>query len=126
MTSFSMPFQISVNAWIKACFGEKAATDKNERNHRFLEEALELVQAADCTQDEARQIVDYVYARPVGEVKQEVGGVMVTLAGLCSAQGVDMMECGQTELGRVWTKIVKIRAKQAAKPEFSPLPGVAQ
>jgi len=29
---------------------------------------------------------------------------------------------GETELARVWTKVEKIRAKQAAKPKHSPLP----
>jgi hypothetical protein len=47
---------------------------------------------------------------------------MVTLAALCLAQGIDMHECGETELARVWTKVENIRAKQAAKPKNSPLP----
>jgi hypothetical protein len=99
------------------------AGDKEERSHRFLEEALELVQACGCTADEAHQLVDYVYGRPVGEKHQEVGGVMVTLAALCLAQALDMHEAGETELKRVWTKVEAIRAKQAAKPKVGPLPG---
>ena len=39
--------------------------------HRFLEEALELVQACGATASEAHQLVDYVYGRPVGEPAQE-------------------------------------------------------
>jgi len=105
-----------------ACFGEKIAGDTDERNHRFLEEALELVQACSCTAHEAHQLVDYVYGRPVGEKGQEVGGVMVTLAALCLAQGLDMHTAGETELARIWTKVEAIRAKQAAKPKYSPLP----
>lgn len=104
------------------CFGAKIADDTDERNHRFIEEALELVQACGATASECHQLVDYVYGRPVGEKHQEVGGVMVTLAALCLARRLDMHHCGELELGRIWKKIEQIRAKQAAKPKHSPLP----
>jgi NTP pyrophosphatase (non-canonical NTP hydrolase) len=115
-------FQHRVFPWLMACFGAEISADKAERNHRFLEEALELVQASGCTKSEAHQLVDYVYGRPKGEINQEVGGVMVTLAAHCLAHGEDMHEAGETELARIWTKVEKIRAKQAAKPKHSPLP----
>lgn len=117
-----MTFQDRVMPWLQACFGQEIANDKTERNHRFLEESLELVQATGCTQSEAHQLVDYVFGRPVGEPVQEVGGVMVTLAALCLAQKMDMYDAGETELKRIWTKVEQIRAKQAAKPRHSPLP----
>lgn len=106
-----------------ACFGEMIADDREERNHRFLEEALELVQACGCTASEAHQLVDYVFDREIGEQRQEVGGVMVTLAALCLANALDMHDAGEVELARIWTKVEAIRAKQAAKPKHSPLPG---
>lgn len=115
-------FQERVKPWMLACFGEEISHDVTERNHRFLEEAIELVQATGCTESEAHQLVDYVFARPVGEPAQEVGGVMVTLAALCLAQKMDMHAAGDTELERIWANIEKIRAKQAAKPRHSPLP----
>lgn len=117
-----MTFQNRVKPWMLACFGEEIACDTVERNHRFLEEALELVQATGCTQNEAHQLVDYVFGRPTGEPAQEVGGVMVTLAALCLAQKMDMHDAGEVELARIWTKVEQIRAKQAAKPKHSPLP----
>ena len=117
-----MNFQMRVQEWMQDCFGAAISKDRTERNHRFLEEALELVQAGGCTQSEAHQLVDYVFNRPVGELNQEVGGVMVTLAALCSAHDTDMADAGETELARVWTKVEAIRAKQAAKPKHSPLP----
>ncbi len=119
-------FQSRVLPWMHACFGEAISRDTVERNHRFLEESIELVQACGCTQGEAHQLVDYVFGRPTGEPLQEVGGVMVTLAALCLAQGMDMHEAGETELARIWTKVEQIRAKQAAKPKHSPLPSAAQ
>ena len=115
-------YQSRVRKWLIACFGEKIASDPVERNHRFLEEALELVQACGCSREEARSLVEYVYNRPTGEKHQETGGVMVTLAALCLAQDMDMTEEGEIELERVWTKVEQIRAKQAAKPKHSALP----
>jgi len=96
--------------------------DRTERNHRFLEEALELVQAIGCTQSEAHQLVDYVFSRPKGEPSQELGGVLVTLNALATAFPMPVDYCGEKELTRVWGKIDKIRAKQATKPKHSPLP----
>lgn len=115
-------FQRRVAAWMVACFGEEISADRVERNHRFLEEAMELVQALGCTREEAIQLVDYVFARPIGEPSQEVGGVEVTLAALCNAAGLDKADAAETELSRIWGAIEKIRAKQAAKPKHSPLP----
>jgi hypothetical protein len=115
-------FQQRVRPWMLACFGEEIAGDRDERNHRFLEEALELVQSTGCTAYEAHQLVDYVYGREVGEPSQEVGGVMVTLAALCLANSLDMHANGETELARIWTKVEAIRVKQAAKPKHLPLP----
>ncbi|WP_233101502.1 hypothetical protein [Variovorax sp. IB41] len=115
-------FQARVQPWLLACFGATIAGDREERNHRFLEEAVELVQACGCTRSEAHQLLDYVFDRPVGEVAQEVGGVMVTLAALCLAQGHDMHPAGEVELARIWTKVEQIGTKQATKPKHSPLP----
>ncbi|WP_230382658.1 hypothetical protein [Pseudomonas putida] len=122
--SAPVSFQARVQPWLMQCFGEMIAGDREERNHRFLEEALELVQALGATAAEAHQLVDYVFGRAVGEPGQEVGGVMVTLAALCLANGLDMHQLAETELTRIWTKVDAIRAKQASKPQFGPLPGV--
>lgn len=115
-------FQRRVLPWMIQCFGPAITADRIERNHRFFEEATECVQANGMTRSEAHQLVDYTFDRPVGELRQEVGGVMVTLAALCIASDVDMHEAGTVELARVWQKIEQIRAKQAAKPKHSPLP----
>lgn len=117
-------FQDEVRRWVNVCFGSEISDHKIERSHRFLEEALELSQAAGCSAEEAHALVDYVFGRPTGELSQEVGGVMVTLAALCGAFGVSMTASGETEIARCWTKVEKIRAKNACKPRNSPLPGV--
>jgi hypothetical protein len=118
----TVSFQARVSMWTERCFGEEISKDKVERNHRFLEEALELVQSLGCTKSEANQLVDYVFGRPSGEPIQELGGVMVTLAALATASNLKIIECGEIELSRVFDKIEEIRAKQAAKPKHSPLP----
>jgi NTP pyrophosphatase (non-canonical NTP hydrolase) len=115
-------FQQRVQPWMMECFGPEIAADKLERNDRFIEEALELVQASGYPKERALALVDYVFDRDQGEINQEVGGVMVTLAAHCLAHGVDMHEAGETELARIWTKAEQIRAKHAAKPTGSALP----
>ncbi|MGU9981545.1 hypothetical protein ACJ4V0_16030 [Phreatobacter sp. HK31-P] len=118
-------FQKRVGRWMNQCFGREVPRDRRERAHRFLEEALELAQVAGCTAHEASQLIAYVYSRPKGEKEQEVGGVMVTLAALCTALNVDQSKSAETELNRVWTKVAAIREKHASKPKLSPLPGVS-
>lgn len=120
---FDDPFQDRVHKWMQATFDAETVANKSERNHRFLEESLELVQSLGCTQSEAHMLVDYVFGRPVGECEQETGGVMVTLAALANASNIRVNRAAENELARCWTKIEQIRAKQAAKPKHSPLPG---
>ena len=119
--STPVPFQERVRLWVTEAFGIKLANDTDQRTQRFLEEALELAQSAGLSEYNARQLVRYVYSRPVGELPQEVGGTMVTLAAFCSAYSVSMDACGDTELSRCWDKIPVIRAKQLTKPTLSNL-----
>ncbi|MBU3077827.1 hypothetical protein [Sphingomonas quercus] len=115
-------YQARVEEWLDACFPPAVRSNRGERNHRFLEEALELAQANGCSREDALALVDYVFRRPQGDPAQEVGGVMVTLASLCSAIGLNMDETGDVELARNWDRIVAIREKQRSKPHGSPLP----
>lgn len=122
-------FQERVGRWITTCFTPEIANDMTERCDRALEERLELVQAGYAKSGEdfanrAHSLVDYVANRPVGELPQEVGGDMVTLAALCNAFGIDMVTAAEAELARIIKPeiIDKIRAKQAAKPTGSALP----
>lgn len=121
-TGFATTYQQRVEEWLQACLPEAARRDQLERTFRFLEEALELAQANGCSQEDAHKLVDYVYGRPHGRPDEEVGGVMVTLASLCSAVGINMNDAGDRELHRNWKRIDDIRRKQAAKPHGSPLP----
>ncbi len=114
-------FQSSIRNWIKETFGTSddnvIAWDKRERSFRFFEEATELVQSHSITREECDKILDYVFSRPVGEPSQEVGGVMVTLAGLCCVTSHNIYDCGWKEYNRINTPEMreKIRNKQVSK-----------
>ncbi|RSY89556.1 hypothetical protein DAH66_02560 [Sphingomonas koreensis] len=122
MTTGITSYQTRVEEWLEACFPLAVRTDQGERTHRFLEEALELAQANGCSRSDAMALVDYVFSRPKGQADLEVGGVLVTLAGLCSASGINMDDAGDRELAKNWKRIDSIRAKQQSKPHGSPLP----
>lgn len=115
-------FQRKIREWMLACFGSAISMDRRERNHRFFEEAIELVQAGGMSKEDALMLIDYTYARPIGEKVQEVGGVMVTLAAWCDAHGINLKEAAWMEQERIWGKIDAIREKQRTKPKNSPLP----
>lgn len=116
-------FQDRAWKWITTCFGKTDSCSLRVRGWRFAEEAIELGQAIGITAEEHHRLVDYVHGRPVGEPAQEIGGVMLTLAGLATAAGLDLVQAAEAELGRVWRKIDVIRAKQSAKTADGPLPG---
>ena len=59
-------YQDRVKEWLAVCFPQSVHSDRQERTHRFLEEALELAQANGCSREEAQALVEYVYARPAG------------------------------------------------------------
>lgn len=110
-------FQAGVAEWMGQCFLPSLYSNMTERGDRLLEEVLELLQAHGYDKARVATLVDYVFGRPVGEPAQEVGGVMVTLAGYCWVAGIDMHASGDAELARISQPEVmaKIRAKQEAK-----------
>lgn len=121
-------FQDAVGKWMDQCFIPSLYSNMVERGDRLLEEVLELLQATGYDQKRVATLVNYVFGRPVGDPGQEVGGVMITLAGFCYVAGLDMHAEGQRELDRIRQPEVmaKIRAKQEAKNALhfdTPLPG---
>jgi len=118
-------FQARVWPWLVAAFDADKGFDLQERAHRFLEEGLELAQAAGCSQEDAHRLVGYVFGRPAGTVAGEIGDVMNVLAALAFAHGEDMHSAADAKLAEINTpeKIARVRAKRAARPAGSPLPG---
>ena len=123
LNMMDLEFQERVRHWVSATFDEAGIYDVETRNHRFLEEALELAQSNGCTRDDAHQLVDYVFDRPKGLAKEEAGAVLLTLAALCGALRINMEQRGEIELHRVWQLSPQIRAKHLSRPANSPLPG---
>ena len=92
--------QLAVFEWAKEAF-TSAATTPNERAARFLEEALELAQAQGIAQSYVEALTKHVYSKPIGEVKQEVGGCGVTLLAYCESVGVSADDEEYEEVKRV-------------------------
>ncbi len=111
-------FQERVNLWILGMFGGKPPPGITVCQNRFLEEALEAVQTFGMTKEQAHAMVNFVYAREAAKEKEVIGGVMVTLAALCNAFEIDMIDSGERELDKIWGMIDIIREKQALKPVF--------
>lgn len=109
--------QANVGRWMVEVFGDDIAMDPLERIMRFTEEAVELGQALGLSRDETVRVVDYVYGRDVGEPRQEVGGVMITLAALCFRTGIDLDGAALDEFERIDSPDMRKRIfdKQAMK-----------
>ncbi len=116
-------FQARVYDWMAKCFMRPDSMLPAQRSFRFIEEALELVQASGTSREEVLRLVEYVYGRPPGIIAQEIGGVMVSLSGLATSFGLSMEYAGNAELVRCEENTEKIRAKDLVKPQRSPLPG---
>lgn len=103
--------RISVE-WGVRCFGTQHVFNRKIRALRFLEEAIELAQACDIPKRKVAKLVKAVYARDVGNARQEVGGCMVTLAVFANAAHLDLEEEFDREVRRVLAKDPKYFAKR--------------
>lgn len=74
--------------WAHETFGE-IALDRRERAMRFLEEAIELAQAAGLSIEVIDKIMWRVYQRQPGDMKKEIGQALATLELLAKATGID-------------------------------------
>lgn len=114
-------FQQRAHNFFTHCFGEQfpeLLSDRQENQHRFLEESLEFVQSLGMTEAEAIALVAYVFSRPVGEPALEAGGVCTTLSILTHRYDINLIEAAEAELKRNYIIIDKIREKQQMKDEL--------
>jgi NTP pyrophosphatase (non-canonical NTP hydrolase) len=109
-------FSAQVVQWVEEAFGERVLNNRMERVARFLEEALELVQACDMSKSFALKLLNYTWDRDKHEISREVGGVMVTLAALCHAFKRNLPTDAWDELRRCQENIETIRSKHKLKP----------
>lgn len=84
--------------WVTEAFGAEHANSLPARSTRFLEEAIELYQAAGGDLAMAHKLLDFVFSRPIGELPKEIGAVGLTLLSVAAAAGVN---CDAEELREV-------------------------
>lgn len=121
-------FQKAVQAWLAECFDDPEAVKTHERACRFIEEAVELVQSLNFPKESILSLVDHVYNKPPGELYEEAGGTLTTLAALLSSVDASLETAANNGIDRAYTKIALVRAKHKAKMATqpgSPLPGKA-
>lgn len=109
-------WQGMIGKWVVKTFGQESMNQR-ERSLRFIEEAIELVQTQGITKDDINKVMDRVYLKPVGDLKQEVGGSFVTLLALCEHQQVDAYECLKAEWERIREPDDLLQAKLKASQE---------
>ena len=99
-------------------FGDENMDNSAERIMRFGEEAIELMQAADMTETQVLQLVQYVFGRPKEPViEKEYAGSFLTLLAAAGSHKVDLPEVFDTEVKRIIAKKDACRAKHDAKPK---------
>lgn len=114
-------------AWAKRAFGPEVMDYPAERGARVQEEANELGQAMGVPRETAHKIVEYVYDRPPGDAKQELGGVGLCL--LIAAESIE--ECADAaerqELNRVLGRPPEyFKARHDAKAVHGITPGLSK
>lgn len=108
--------QADVHRWCVAAFGDHDARSIPQRGLRLVEEAIETAQACGCDAAMLHRLVDHVYAKPVGELGQELGGLGVTLLALAEAAGLSADAAETAEIERVKAKPLEhFAARNAAK-----------
>lgn len=108
--------QVQTHAWCLAAFGDHDARSVQQRGIRLAEEAIETAQACGCDPAMLHRLIDHVYAKPVGELAQELGGLGVTLLALAEAAGLSADQAERREVQRVLAKpLAHFAARNAAK-----------
>lgn len=86
--------------WALGVYGQRV---KNRRYQafRFFEEAAELIQTQGLTAEDAKRVIDYVFARKAGQTSVEVGDVRFTLDIFAENLGLSVDGCHSSTLNRV-------------------------
>lgn len=102
--------------WAEQAFGRDEAASVSQRGLRLLEEAIEAFQACGGDEAIAHKLVSFVFARPVGALSQELGGVAVTTLALAAAAGLSADEEECREICRVLSMpLHKLAQRNASK-----------
>lgn len=90
--------------WAIRCFGNDHFVNRPVRALRLAEEAVELAQAFLIPKEKMLELVEIVYGRPLGNARQELGGVALTATVLAASFGQDLDYFLEDELRRVLDK----------------------
>lgn len=93
----------AVLKWAVDSFGP-IALNRDERAARMTEEAIEVAQVEGVSLEIIQRIAARVYSRPVGELGQEIGGLVLGLYALAANAGVDVDGEFNREFARVLSK----------------------
>lgn len=108
--------QANVSAWCISAFGDDHAKSVEQRAIRLIEEAIEAGQACGCDPTMIHRLVDHIFAKPAGDLHQELGGVGVTLLALAEAARLDADQAEHAEYLRVVSlPLEHFAARNAAK-----------
>lgn len=108
--------QDAIFAWATEAFGDAEVASFSQRALRLLEETIELYQACEGDPALAHKLIDFIFDRPPGDIKQELGGVSVTLLVLCSALETRAEDVELAEVARILSKPVEhFRERNKAK-----------
>ena len=115
--------QIFVESLVRRIFGNRAMDSTVERGRRVVEEAVELAQVEGVPEHEVHAIVKAKYARAKGDIRQEAGGLIVTLLALCAHHEFRLDDIAKAEIERMLSRDPEsFRAKQREKADL----GVAE
>lgn len=109
--------QYRVNGWLRACVGDEVTNDLTERNNRFAEEAIELLQACGYSYAQLVAMADHVYAKEAEtDIAKEAADVLICLAPLATARNIELGEAVSGRIDENWDRINLIREKNRNKP----------
>lgn len=97
-------WQARVAAWVANAFGAEHANNVEQRGLRLVEEAIEAGQAAGCDPATLHKLIDYIYAKPPGDLRQELGGVGLCVLAMADAAGFSADDAERMEINRVLAK----------------------
>lgn len=93
--------QTDILQWANDTFGVATADNTGERIRRFAEEFVELAQTVGLDKQALLDIIEHVYAKPAGNLAQEIGQVGVSLLGLAEHLGINADEEERAEFERI-------------------------
>ena len=99
------------------CYGIENTFSKRERALRFGEEAIELLQTTGLTKEDIINLIEYVYRKNPGEVKDEFAGAQLTLLALANSFGVYLDDEADNNLELVNKNMPMIIKKYCKKPD---------